>query len=273
MILSSPLGGLAIRMSIQVHTSDSEILDRRTLERDHRRLAAALQPGMTVLDVGCGTGAITAGIARAVAPRGRVVGIDRDPALLQLARERFDNVPGLSFEECDVLAFTVTAHFDIVTAARTLQWIDQPKRALERMRAAAKPGALVIVLDYNHARLAWEPAPPAPVRRFYDALLEWRATNGWDNMIGDHLPSLFAQAGLTQMSLSNADEIARRGEPEFEAALRIWQRVIETLGPSIIAAGFLSGPEQAAALDAYTRWRSDAAQRQHMVLRAVEGRA
>ena len=91
-------------------------------------------------------------------------------------------------------------------------------------------------------------------------------------MIGDHLPSLFAQVGLTQMPLSNEDEIARRGEPEFEAALRIWQRVIETLGPSMIAAGFLSGPEQAAALDAYRRWRSDAAQRQHMVLRAVEGR-
>ena len=49
-------------MSLQPHTSDARILDRRTLERDHRRLAELLKPGMAVLDVGCGTGAITAGL-------------------------------------------------------------------------------------------------------------------------------------------------------------------------------------------------------------------
>ena len=51
-------------MSIQTHRSDPQVLNRRTLEIDHRVLAGVLRPGMSVLDVGCGTGAITAGIAR-----------------------------------------------------------------------------------------------------------------------------------------------------------------------------------------------------------------
>ena len=72
---------------------------------------------------------------------------------------------------------------------------------------------------------------------------------------------------------STEDVIARRGEPEFEAALRIWQRVIETLGSTILAAGFLDAKELAATPDAYTRWGREDAQGQHMVLRAVEGRA
>jgi len=260
-------------VSSQAHTSDPQILQRRTLERDHSRLAAALHPGMAVLDVGCGTGAITAGVAQAVGPRGRVLGIDRDPKLLCLARERYSHVPGLSFEESDALALTVMGQFDIVTAARTLQWIDQPQDVLRRMKAVAKRGGLVIVLDYSHACLAWDPMPPMPVRRFYDAFLGWRAANGWDNMLGDHLPGLFAGAGLTEIASSTEDEIARRGEPEFEAALRIWQRVIETLGSTILAAGFLDAKELAAAPDAYTRWGREDAQGQHMVLRAVEGRA
>ena len=260
-------------MSTQGHTSDPEILERRTLHRDHRRLASALRPGMAVLDVGCGTGAITAGVAQAVGPRGRVLGIDRDPKLLRLARERFSHIPGLSFEECDALALAMMGQFDIVTAARTLQWIDRPECALERMRAAAKPGGLVIVLDYNHSRLAWDPPPPTPVRRFYESFLKWRAANGWDNMLGDRLPALFADAGLTQIASSTEDEVARRGEPEFEAALRIWQRVMETLGTTILSGGSLDATELAAALDAYTRWGRDHAQGQQMVLRAVEGRA
>ena len=48
------------------------ILDARSLAEDHAVLAALLRAGMTVLDVGCGTGAITRGIAQAVFRAGRL---------------------------------------------------------------------------------------------------------------------------------------------------------------------------------------------------------
>jgi demethylmenaquinone methyltransferase/2-methoxy-6-polyprenyl-1,4-benzoquinol methylase len=47
-----------------------------------------VQPGDTVLDVGCGTGLSFAGLLAKAGPRGRVIGIDPSPEMLALARER-----------------------------------------------------------------------------------------------------------------------------------------------------------------------------------------
>ncbi len=73
-------------MSAPMH-SNAQILDRRTLQNDHRHLASILRQGQSVLYVGCGTGAITVGIARAVGREGFVLGIDRDSLHLDSARK------------------------------------------------------------------------------------------------------------------------------------------------------------------------------------------
>jgi len=168
----------------QTHRSDPRILNRRTLQRDHRRLAELLRPGMSVLDIGCGTGAITADIARAIGPNGRVVGLDRDESLLVIARG--DHVlPNLRFVNGDVLNFAFDESFDIVTAARVLQWINPPQLAIARIVQAATPGGKIVALDYNHNNNAWEPDPPTEFVRFYKAFLEWRSANGWNNRMAD----------------------------------------------------------------------------------------
>jgi SAM-dependent methyltransferase len=259
-------------VSAQPHTSAPEILDRRTLDDDHRRLATLLRPGLRVLDVGCGTGAITAGIAGAVGPAGEVVGIDRDPALLARARAQHGGIPALRFVEADVCDFEDGAGFDVVSAARVLQWIEKPAHALARMVRATRPGGLVVALEYSHADLVWEPEPPAAVGRFYDGFLGWRADNGWDNRLAHHLSGLFGDAGLAEVSVTVEDEIAVRGESGFGAALAIWRRVMEDIGPRVVAAGALAPDELAAALAAYEHWSEHDARRQHMVLWAAAGR-
>src|SRR2546429_449903 len=47
-------------------------------------------PGACVLDIGCGTGLSLSELARVVAPRGSVTGLDHAPALLKEARQRVD---------------------------------------------------------------------------------------------------------------------------------------------------------------------------------------
>jgi SAM-dependent methyltransferase len=259
-------------MSAQEHTSSPDVLDRRTLARDHRRLASLLRPGMTVLDVGCGTGAITADIARAVAPGGTTVGIDRDPALLQRAREHHAAVTGLRFEEADILAMPADAAFDVVTAARVLQWIAHPGEALARMAGRARPGGAVVTLEYSHGDIAWEPEPPAAVRRFYDAFLAWRAAHGWNNGLGHRLPALFTEAGLLDVETSVEDEIATRDAPGFADAVGIWLSVMRDTGPLIVASGELGADDLDAAKAAHRAWCERDARRQQMVLRAVVGR-
>src|SRR5437868_7806773 len=106
-------------MSEQSHRSDPRVLNRRTLEKDHRRLADLLRSGMSVLDIGCGTGAITAGIATAVSPTGNVVGVDRDQSLLEIAKQDHQSIRNLRFETADALSLPFERAFDIVTAAST----------------------------------------------------------------------------------------------------------------------------------------------------------
>lgn len=180
-----------------------------------------LQPGMSVLDVGCGTGSITAGIAAAVGPSGKVVGIDCDESLIAMA----SGGSNLKFEVGDVLTLEPESQFDIVTAARVLQWISEPGEAVRRMAGATKPGGRVVVLDYNHVLNEWHPEPPVEFRRFYQAFLDWRAGNGWDNRLGDRLPALFEEAGLRDIVCTVDDEIT---------ASPIWLHVIQCLGPKIV---------------------------------------
>ena len=227
---------------------------------------------MAVLDVGAGTGAITAGIAGAVGPSGSVLGIDRDETMIRLAREHHAGVANLALELLDVLALCDEARFEVVTAARALQWIEDPARALQRMHAATQPRGMVVVLEYTHADLVWEPAPPEPVRRFYDAFLAWRDANGWDNRLGDHLPALVADAGFRDVGVTVQDEVATRGDPGFADALELWQRVLESMGATIVGAGFLAQADLDAARAAHRSWSEHDARLQRMVLRAVYGR-
>jgi len=227
---------------------------------------------MAVLDVGAGTGAITAEIAGAVGPSGSVLGIDRDETMIRLAREHHAGVANLAFELLDVLELCDEARFDVVTAARALQWIEDPARALQRMHAATQPRGMVVVLEYTHADLVWEPAPPEPVRRFYDAFLAWRDANGWDNRLGDHLPALVADAGFRDVGVTVQDEVATRGDPGFADALELWQRVMESMGATIVGAGFLAQADLDAARAAHRSWSEHDARLQRMVLRAVDGR-
>jgi ubiquinone/menaquinone biosynthesis C-methylase UbiE len=115
-----------------------------------------LRPGLSVLDVGCGTGAITVGIAEAVGPHGFVVGVDRDAGLLDIARREHDGVLNLQFAHADATSLPFDARFDVVTAARTLQWINEPGQAVVGMKEAASPSGILVALDYNHAANEWE---------------------------------------------------------------------------------------------------------------------
>jgi SAM-dependent methyltransferase len=259
-------------MSRQTHRSDPRVLNRRTLERDHRTLAKLLRPGMIVLDVGCGTGAIAVGIAIAVGSEGSVLGIDRDAEQVAAARQEHGGVPNLSFAEGDVLSMSFEGRFDIVTAARTLQWLSQPAEAVLRMKKAAKTGGRVVALDYNHDYNSWEPDPPQAFRRFYQALLDWRSANQWDNRMAEHLPDLFRAAGIVDVQVHIEDEAVQRGDPDFSDAAGIWTHVIETVGPQIVAAGFLGESERREAEEVSRNWVRDTLRRQTLSLSAIEGR-
>lgn len=259
-------------MSPQRHRSDPRILGRRTLAEHHRHLAALLRPGLPVLDVGCGAGSITAGIARAVGAAGCVVGIDRDEHLLSLAREEHGHLENLRFEPGDALQLEAREQFEIVTAARTLQWVGDPAGAIARMKRAARPGGLVVVLDFDHEENRWEPVPPAEFLCFYQAFLAWREQNSWDNRMASHLPALFHDAGLTEVASHPSDETVRRGEAGFADAASLWGDTIESVGSRLPADWLPRGLQVADVARIYRAWVEEELQVQTLSMRTVVGR-
>jgi SAM-dependent methyltransferase len=231
---------------------------------------------MRVLDVGCGTGAITADVARGVGPDGAVLGVDRDDANVVAAVEKYGEMENLRFETVDILApgDRFNNRFDIVTAARTVQWIGEPQRAIGNMKKAAKPGGQVIVLDYNLDETRWEPDPPVNFLRFYQAFLDWRDANRWDNHMASHLAALFHSEGMVDVASHPSDEVVRRGDPDFfdSYASGIWLYVIQTLGPKLVQAGFMQEDARLCAEEGYGIYVRDTLQLQRHSMLTVQGR-
>jgi ubiquinone/menaquinone biosynthesis C-methylase UbiE len=67
----------------------AKLFDERSLEADYATLSPLLQKGWSVLDVGCGTGAISKDIALKVGETGHVTGIDNTAYFIQSGKETY----------------------------------------------------------------------------------------------------------------------------------------------------------------------------------------
>src|SRR3954469_25667974 len=149
-------------------------MEDRTVFNANRNLLDIIKQGNHALDVGCGSGSITASLASLVGDTGRVTGIDTSEHLIQIARENYSSLGNVHFEIADILQYAPAEQFDVVSAARTLQWVANPKEILLRMVALVKPGGYISILDYNHEKIQWSPAVPERMNKFYEAFLQWR---------------------------------------------------------------------------------------------------
>jgi len=94
----------------------------------------APQPGERILDLGCGTGHLTAQIA---ATGARVVGIDNAPSMIEQARK---NYPDLPFELADGADFAFAEPFDAVFSNAALHWMKRPEQVAACVWQTLKPG-------------------------------------------------------------------------------------------------------------------------------------
>jgi len=104
----------------------------------------APQSGERILDVGCGTGQLTAEIAKRGA---QVVGLDNSANMIGQARQ---NYPGMSFVLGDATSFHFEEPFDAVFSNAALHWVKQADRAAESIARALKPGARFVAEFGGH---------------------------------------------------------------------------------------------------------------------------
>jgi len=173
----------------------------RTAENSAAYLLPHLAPGISLMDVGCGPGTITADLATRVAP-GRITAMEPTETALQLARAevtaRGQDTIGFVVADVHALGFP-DATFDVVHAHQVLQHVADPVRALREMHRVCRPGGLVAARESDYAGFTWFPSVPA--------LDEWLAlyrhttrTNGGEPDAGRRLLSWARAAGFTDIT-------------------------------------------------------------------------
>jgi trans-aconitate 2-methyltransferase len=104
--------------------------------------------GMTVVDLGCGTGELTAELHRSLGAS-ETLGVDNSAAML----ERADKVaqPGLRFELADIAGAIEFGSYDLIFSNAALHWLPDHPHLLERLTARLRSGGqLAVQVPANH---------------------------------------------------------------------------------------------------------------------------
>ncbi len=230
----------------------TKIFDNRTLEKDYRTLKPILKKGMTVLDVGCGTGAITKDIANVIGSTGKIIGIDNTEGFILSGKEKYGDVKNMKLIHVDFFEFQPNEKYDLIVSARTLQWLSRVNEALEKMKSLLNPGGRISILDYNHTKIDWQPSPPESMQKFYEIFLKWRKDAGMNNQIADDLHSLLHQAGFNKIEQLNSDEHYKKGDTNFYSNIGIWSKVAGSR--QMVDEGYLSDELRLKAIKEYNNW-------------------
>jgi trans-aconitate 2-methyltransferase len=211
----------------------------------------APRPGERILDLGCGTGHLTAQIAALGA---EVIGLDASPAMVEQARRTY---PQLTFVVGDARDFTLKQPVDAVLSNAALHWVQPPEPVVDCVRRALQPGG----------RFVADLGGRGNVQAIRTALAQ-AATRcsmpGWREPW--YFPSLGEYAGLLEtggLAVTFATLFDRPTPLEGEEGLRNWVTMFagDLLGrvPAEQREQFLSGVEAATRSALYRdgTWHAD----------------
>jgi ubiquinone/menaquinone biosynthesis C-methylase UbiE len=132
------------------------IFRERTIEQ------ARIQPGESVLDVGCGTGTLAMAVKRRVGVAGKTFGIDASPEMIARARKKARQAGlDVDFRNAVIEALPFAdGTFDAVLSSIMLHHLpdDVRRRGIQEMRRVLKRGGRLFVVDFGgdtRDRHAW----------------------------------------------------------------------------------------------------------------------
>jgi SAM-dependent methyltransferase len=124
---------------------------------------AGLGTGMRVLDVGCGAGDVSMLAATLVGASGTVLGIDKSPHAVALARRRAE-ISGLmhvTFQEAELSELDLHEPFDALVGRLVLMYLPHPAAGLRVMAQHVRPGGIIAFQEMNMS--AARAAPESPL--------------------------------------------------------------------------------------------------------------
>jgi SAM-dependent methyltransferase len=197
--------------------------------------------GESVLEIGCGTGALTLPLAAAVGERGRVVAVDISEPMLGSARqkvgERGLRTVTLLSGDAQVFAFEQAA-FDLATSRMGVMFFSDPAAAFRNIKSALKPGGRLVfacwapLAENRHWLISYDIAlrhlgPPEPPPTHEPGPLAFGDP--------DYIRGILTAAGFAEISVERAHPTIICGSPEEEARQAVMMgptaRLIEAKSP------------------------------------------
>ena len=181
----------------------------RTAAKEAAFFLPMLRAGMRVLDLGCGPGSITLGLAQAVAP-GEAIGVDLQPSQVTQAQalSAARGVMNVRFEPADIYRLPFPdGSFDAVFGNAVLMHLREPNRALEEVRRVLRPGGIAGVRDSDWGGRIHAPMTPL-LEQWYAITVRVRQHNGGDPFMGRHHRRLLLDAGFARAEASVSVETA-----------------------------------------------------------------
>jgi ubiquinone/menaquinone biosynthesis C-methylase UbiE len=206
---------------------------KRTAEECAAFMLPLLRPGMRLLDVGCGPGSITSGLARRIAP-GKTIGLDMSPSVIETARDLAAQAgeEHLTFEVGNIYEPRFTPEsFDMVFVHQVLQHLRRPQDALRRMGTLLAAGGMVCAREVDWGGTTFFP-DNAGMRRFLELYYALAHRNGGEPDAGRHMRRWFREAGFAETRVSTsttcyADPAATRDWAETYAARTLHSNIAE----------------------------------------------
>ena len=173
-----------------------QMLTWRSAETHAAHLLPYLEPGLSVLDFGCGPGTISVGLARAVAP-GELHGIDMEESQIDLARAaaKAGGHSNATFHVGDVTDLPFDDNtFDVAHCHAVLNHVPDTLAALTEVKRVLKPGGMVSCRELVAASCFSEPADK--LKEAWVVFSTLVAANGGHPEMGKQLKARLIEAGF-----------------------------------------------------------------------------
>ncbi len=204
----------------------------------HALSLAGLQPGMRVLDVGCGPGDVSLIAAELVGPTGTVLGVDAAPEMVELARRRAadQGLAAVHFTQAALDAVALDEPVDAVVGRLILMHVPDPATTLRHLSSLVRPGGVIAFSENDITGARSIPEMPS-FRRVTAGIVGAFEAMGLSPHFGHTLHRIFADAGLGAPRLTMGTPIGTAADTHLLTySAEVWRLVAplaQQLGLSI----------------------------------------
>src|SRR6478736_637427 len=175
-------------------------------------------PGRRCLEIGAGGGAVAFWLAERVAPHGVVVATDVETDFLAAEAARYPNLEVLRH---DITTEDLPTGFDLVHARWLVEWLPDKREALGRMKAALRPGGVLIVEEPDFVTIFGTAKPPALRDVITRGMRYLESTCPIEVEYGRRVLDDLTAVGLVNVAAEGRASVVRGGSPPAAHFLRL----------------------------------------------------